>query len=380
MSPPTRFPLRDCRIRNFKAVRDSGLLRFGALTAFIGNNGSGKSSVIEALEALKTLVLDGADAAMRPWHGVEHAWNKAAQRTGARKGRTSAECPKGISVYVSGQSGNDRLRARVILEAEDEHFDRVTGHYLSTVVPGKLAEMPSLLRPDLSVEDPRLIQMVMGWQFLSLAPREMTEPRLKRRAGGRPVLARDGSNLAEYLQSIYDGGDEGRAAFGGIVDAMRAVLPYAEDLRPRVTTGVEKKVYLELAERGFRERLPSWLFSTGTVRILALLAVLRHPQPPSVLFVEEIENGLDPQTIHLLVEEIRAFVQSGTGQVVVTTHSPYLLDLLPLSSLILAERDAGGAPMFSRPADRASLAEWAKSFAPGKLYTMGGLSGGGASQ
>lgn len=368
MTPPTRLPLRECRIRNFKAVRDSGLLRLGPLTALIGNNGSGKSSVIEALEALKTLVLDGADAAMRPWHGVEHAWNKAAQRTGARKGRTSAECAKGISVYVSGRSGNDRLKARVVVEAEDEHVDRVTGHYWSAVVPGKMAEAPELLRPDLSVEDPRLIQMVMGWQFLSMVPHEMTEPRLKRRTGGRPILARDGSNLAQYLQDIFE---TDSAAFDSILEAMRAVLPYAEDLRPRVTAGVEKKVYLELAERGFRERLPSWLFSTGTVRILALLAILRNPQPPSVVFVEEIENGLDPRTLHLLVSEIASFVEAG-GQVVVTTHSPYLLDLLDLSQIIVVERGESGAPTFVRPS-AADLKHWTGTFAPGALYTMGAI-------
>ena len=50
--------------------------------------------------------------------------------------------------------------------------------------------------------------------------------------------------------------------------------------------------------------VPGWLLSTGTLRILALLACLRHPDPPPLLVVEEIENGLDPRTIHLLVEEI----------------------------------------------------------------------------
>lgn len=202
----------------------------------------------------------------------------------------------------------------------------------------------------------------------------MTEPQPKRRVSGRPVLARNGANIAEYIQYIYK---EDQAAFNGIIEAMKRVLPYAADIRPRITSGLEKKVYLELVESGMADKLPGWLFSTGTVRILALLATLRHPQPPSVVFVEEIENGLDPQTIQLLVEEIRYFVQSGTGQVVLTTHSPYLLDLLPLSSLIVVERGENGAPQFTRPADQEGLEAWAKSFAPGKLYTMGSLTRGG---
>ena len=38
--------LNAIRVRNFKAVGDSGLLKLGPLTAFIGNNGVGKSSLI----------------------------------------------------------------------------------------------------------------------------------------------------------------------------------------------------------------------------------------------------------------------------------------------------------------------------------------------
>jgi predicted ATPase len=92
-----------------------------------------------------------------------------------------------------------------------------------------------------------------------------------------------------------------------------------------------------------------------------------------LIVVEEIENGLDPRSIHLLVEEIRNAVLAGTTQVVLTTHSPYLLDLLKLDQLVLVARDEKGEPRFHRPASSERLAEWAKEFAPGRLYTMGSL-------
>jgi hypothetical protein len=61
-------------------------------------------------------------------------------------------------------------------------------------------------------------------------------------------------------------------------------------------------------------------------------------------------------------------------QVVLTTHSPYLLDLLKLDQLVLVARDeSSGEPRFHRPADDAGLAEWSRDFAPGRLYTMGSL-------
>ena len=90
--------------------------------------------------------------------------------------------------------------------------------------------------------------------------------------------------------------------------------------------------------------------------------------------MDEIENGLDPRTIGLLVSEIREAVEAGLTQVIATTHSPYLLDQLSLSHLVLVERDKTGAPRFSRPAEDAALRKWAKDFAPGSLYAMGTLS------
>jgi predicted ATPase len=365
-TPP--LPLRSCRIRNFKAVRDSGPLTFTPLTVFIGNNGCGKSSAIEALETLKTMVLEGVDAAMAPWHGFEHAWNKATYHRVSKANPFPGACAYPMGFYVSGRLGAGGFRAKLEVTARDENCDRLDARYVSAIAPAKFVSHPDHLTADFRVREQHMVEMVSGWQFLSMAPQEMTEPRLKRRAGDRPVLSRDGANVADYLQNIYESEP---GAFEGILDAMRSVLPYAEDIRPRVTSGIEKRVYLELTEHGFRAKLPSWLLSTGTVRILALLAVLRNPQPPSVLFVEEIENGLDPRTIHLLVREIASFIETG-GQVVITTHSPYLLDLLDLSQIIAVERSDSGAPTFVRPSVEA-LKQWSGSFAPGALYTMGAI-------
>ncbi len=124
-----------------------------------------------------------------------------------------------------------------------------------------------------------------------------------------------------------------------------------------------------------RVKIPGWLLSTGTLRILALLALLRHPNLPSLIIIEEIENGLDPRSVHLIVDEIRNAVEMGLTQVIVTTHSPYLLDLLSLSHIVFVER-VDGQPTFTRPADQESLQSWLNRFGPGKLYTMDKLSAG----
>ena len=76
-----RPPLRHLSVENFKAVCDSGRINFGWLTVLVGNNGSGKSSLIEGLETFRDVVLDGVDAAFERWHDFEHALNKTPRRS-----------------------------------------------------------------------------------------------------------------------------------------------------------------------------------------------------------------------------------------------------------------------------------------------------------
>ncbi len=121
-------------------------------------------------------------------------------------------------------------------------------------------------------------------------------------------------------------------------------------------------------------KIPGWLLSTGTLRILALLALLRHPEPPPLIIIEEIENGLDPSSVELIVNEIRDAVEEGRTQIIMTTHSPYLLDQkLLLDHIVLVER-IEDKPVFSRPGDNEYLQKWAERFSLGTLYTTSKLS------
>ena len=69
------------RLKNFKAVRDSGKIVFTPLTAFIGYNGSGKSRIVEGLSTFQAIVEDGIDKAMQQWRGFEYVWNQSVPHT-----------------------------------------------------------------------------------------------------------------------------------------------------------------------------------------------------------------------------------------------------------------------------------------------------------
>lgn len=402
----TDLALRSFRLQNFKAVQDSTSLAFTPLTVFIGNNGSGKSSIVEGLETYRTIVTDGLDAAANRWRGFENVRNRAAPHTpraaalthdqllggflsglpykrkdGARarmhetnpvgfvvRGRSQRAAfsssmlvnmsPGGNELFIQHESLS--ISGKVVMERDANGYR----YAASAVTPGdRLLDDVSVVR---GFRD--IAETIAQWQFVTLNPYTMGEPRPQRRTGGNIRLAEDGANVAEYLLDILN---RDSSTFNGIIETLQYVLPYASDLQPSLTSELERTVYLQLSERNFK--VPGWLLSTGTLRIVALLALLRHPTPPPLIVVEELENGLDPRTIHLIVEEIRNVVEHGISQVIVTTHSPYLLDLLALEDIVLVER-INGEPTFTRPAQQAELEDWSRKFGPGRLYTMSRLS------
>lgn len=381
MSKP-KLALRSFRLKNFKAVRDSGEIVFTPLTVLIGNNGSGKSSIIEGLETFQSIVLDGLDEAMAQWRGFEHIWNKAVTHKLNERG----ECPcysNPISFVLNGQTitkvsfhaemeinmgpgGNEIFIQREKLNFRN-HFT-ATRDWAGALNIKRNEEEELTLRGKGESSFKRWLMPISGeeWQFVTMIPQSMGSPRPQKRTGGQIALEKDGSNIAEYLQSIRK---MSQSAFDGIIDTLQFILPYAGDLQPALTSELERNVYLQLTEGKFK--VPGWLLSTGTMRLVALLALLRHPTPPPLIVIEEIENGLDPRTVHLIIDEIRDAVQSGKTQIIMTTHSPYLLNLLPIQTIVLVEREEDGKPVFWRPSDEEEVKEWGKKFAPGELYTTG---------
>ena len=324
-----------------------------------------KSSLIEGLETFQSIVLHGLDEAFLPWRGFEQVWNQAVPHLKKENqiGMLERQNPMALEIAGGWKEVSYRGAVEIGTDLKDGNQIVFTKEDVIPLVGSTLAGEPTS-----ELQSPLWRDLVHEWQFLSLEPRMMLEPKPETRTGREIRLARDGSNIAQYLQSIAD---KEPAVLEGIVETLKAVLPFVTDLRPAITKELQRNVYLRLYEQGIEEPLAGWLLSQGTLRIVALLAVLRHTTPPSVVFIEEVENGLDPRTIHLLVEEIRSFLQSG-GQIVATTHSPYLLDLLDLSHIVVVERSKSGAPTFTRPSRR-KLKGWADKFAPGRLYTMGSL-------
>jgi len=372
--------LTSIKVRHFKAVEDSGTLELGPLTAFVGYNGTGKSSVIEACEFFQTYALGGIEAALTPWFRFDHIlWQGAARQKDAH----SPFYNRPLEIQVSGKVEKHPWKAALEIGELAQAFGR---HEARAVVAKREYLKVGKLEKEYRLEErergrPCLGSQILSqqpavdfrdWLFLSLDPHEIGQPRRRPESKGDEPLLRTGANLADILKTFLARDAEG---FNAMIEALQYIVPYAANVRPDVTQDmVERRSLIQLTERFAADHalnLPGWVLSGGTLRLLALLAALRHPAGPSVLFIEELENGLDPRAIGFVVEEIRSAVMSGEKQVILTTHSPYLLDKLALEHIVAVERPDGGPPVFRRPSEEAELREWSAKFAPGSLYSMG---------
>lgn len=385
--------IKNIEVKNFKAI-ESAKVKLTPLTAFIGYNGMGKSSLLEALQMFKSIVTEGLDAAVRPWREFEHIYykGKKKKRKFAKDGIELQFAPMEFKVAFErnnapiisnarlGSSIGQELNSKGTLIFMEEwfkssHYEVIRNVNNERTVTFSNSNKPSTTEIPFNAIDqsvlsniPDLRKYVEGWQFLSLNTVNMGEPHSQKKTSGPIVLQKDGRNIAEFLHSIRDKDIE---VFNGILETLQYVLPYAKDLQPQITQELEKMVYLQLSEQDFK--LPGWMLSTGTLKILALLAVFRHPEPSPLIVIEELENGLDPRTIHLVITEIRNFIDNKKGQVLITSHSPYLLDQLHISQIVFVERKDEKVSL-SRPADNEEVLEWSKKFAPGQLYTQKGFS------
>jgi AAA15 family ATPase/GTPase len=112
------FFLNSISIENFKAVRKSGTVKLTPLTVFIGNNGSGKSSLIEGLETYQETVSRGLDAVIERWLGFEYVWNKRARHNRKYVGTEDGTYENPMVFVLKGRVFRGSFTARIEISAD----------------------------------------------------------------------------------------------------------------------------------------------------------------------------------------------------------------------------------------------------------------------
>jgi predicted ATPase len=363
-------------LKNFKSFEDAELT-LGPFTLLVGANATGKSNIRDAFRFLHGLSRGYSIAEIlgETWgEGGYREW--AGIRGGARELAFDSRSPCWLEVelIVDTPAGDDRVTYSlevvpdyvlrpphvVTEELSSDRFGSVVfsarNHPRVGYEEGKLAvelrrepngtpvslEFNStnpvlwhLAQPALLEETRQLVTVTpavelaakvlrsfASMQLLDLSPESMRIPSVP----GQPLGER-GENLSSALYGICRQPNR-----------QQVLVEWIRGLSPMEATGVEflpsadGRVLLALVEEG-HPPVSANSASDGTLRMLAVLAAFLTPGAARFCFIDELETGIHPTRLHLLLELVERIAKEKGIQVVATSHSPYLTSLLKEESL-----------------------------------------------
>ena len=226
------------------------------------------------------------------------------------------------------------------------------------------------MRNSLARKDAYLVSLatrieLFAMRLLELSPERMREPSLP----GASRLGDSGDKLPAVLEAIC--ADPKRKS---------VLLSWLHELTPMDVSNLEfpidlnGRVNLRIREAGGR-RVSAYSASDGTLRFLGILAALLNEDDRGLYFFEEIDNGIHPARLHLLLDLIERQTAKGKIQVVATTHSPDVLNLISdatFENAVVVYRDEDSADaIIRRVADLPNVRELRKTQGLGRLHTAG---------
>jgi len=386
--------IRRIQIDNFKSLDGFSLPPVGSeplanFTCLIGANGSGKTTVLQAIDFLAQLVKGRLSEWLR-----ERGWSSdellsqldAAEgecitiSTGIKMGSTfpiqwkcKYHCAKDSIIEESIWENNHcLLQARLGIvsftlsksqELRENSGLRYSGSALSILADEDIHPSLSLLKQLFS-------NYVANFELVSTF-------NLKQASFPSPEIGPRGENLAGFVHQISEGIRE------RIYTKIKDFFPDGR----AIIRKLEKNdlVKLSLLEKYMRFLLPdgsatsdgisSRHFSDGFARILAIVTQIESSAVPGtvnapdrILLLDEIENGIHPETMSKLVQ----YLANAPIQVIATTHSPlilnYLTDEQAEKSVILLYRNSEGRSRSCRYFDLPSAKKKLGILGPGEVY------------
>jgi predicted ATPase len=369
-------------------------LDLGGLTVLIGENGSGKSSVIEAFELLRRLTnneftsnynhIHGGDglllrqgsqeirllvelSQLGSWQATYEVWfSKVGVRYEAI--RVCAEDSTWIrpvnrslnELEVFSLSGDSGFR-ELISAYESAINQRASGH------PDQIVRDVIDAIRHIDVHLP--FDTIAHWAAKSQGSR-VPPMRDSVTIAPAPKLDRFGSNLPCVYHQLQN--ESSREQWDYTMELVRMGLgEWVESVNTRSDPG-GGRIALSVKPRHTDTQIPAASLSDGQLAYLAFVALTQLPTERSVLCFDEIELHLHPKMLSQVLYLLEVVAEK--VPVVVTTHSRRLLDLLsnPASSVAILDFDSQRWRTELRRFDAEALSAWLKDYEGlGKILDAG---------
>lgn len=324
----TRLILK--RFRSFP----SEVVEFGNPTFLVGRNGAGKSNFADLFSFVSEAMSLPLQAVFDRRGGISTVRNRSAAR--------SAPPNLGIRLQLGALNGQIRkasfafeIRAlpnygfEIIREQCDIHmgddkivwYDRKGSTFTTNADGLKPALEPVALSLPVVGGDRRfapVLRALSAMRVYSIEPgrlREMQDP------DSGVILKPDGSNAASVLQELERNAPESLTT---VKELLATIVPNTDSVRSKKHGNKLSLEFTQEWARGNQVRFEAFNMSDGTLRVLGLLMAVFQVPSPSLIVIEEPEATIHPGALGSILDLIRH--ASRNMQVIVTTHSPELLD------------------------------------------------------
>jgi predicted ATPase len=373
------------QVRNYKALQDVSL-NLSPIHLLIGPNDSGKTSILEAVGAMcRSVDRPLKDAFEGSWEGRELVWQGASEPHITLRADVEDETGQfayELEIRFSTTKHNTKIVRETFTTAGASIELPSRDHGSSAVARSLSGE--SFGNSDVAAAVGRIAEAVRGVQYFRWVPRMLALPAAPD-ASRAFKMDSTGFGLARCLDDIlgYD-----RRNFTALEESFRRIFPGVETIRlkqesafrstaspqvsvPVLQTADGKGIYVK-----FRDQpadVPARQLSDGVLLVLAYLAILHLPEPPRVVLVEEPENGIHPARLGEVLNVLRSLVtQQAQTQLLLTTHSPYVVDLFSPDEVTLCVKQPGGAISARTLSESETVRSQIDVFTLGEIWTSEG--------
>lgn len=384
-------PLRSVSAKGFRSLADVKV-QFGDFSVLIGPNGSGKTNLLRVL----SFVRDTARFDVRQAIELAGGFNRVLRQDGK-----ASQVELGITARVTDNSSLQAADSYMLtlesLQAglsrkEQLQYKRLPGRgrRLTIKAQGREVDVQGNQKRStlqLSSDDVSALGMLakidnedLGpgphqfFDFLSriryLDP-QVHEARQSSRLASTQ-LNDQASNLSAALYTIRSDDPD---AFEAVKRDVRLCLPGLEEIEFESIGGAATSVVVRIKERGLTKTTELADASFGTVRALALIVALVERNPPPLTVIEEVDHGLHPYALDVLVDRMRE--ASERTQIIVASHSPTLVNRLKPEEIIVCGRDAETGESIIPATSQAQIASALEdgTWKAGELWFSGLLGG-----
>lgn len=347
-------------IDNYKSIRHAEI-DLCPINILIGENGAGKSNFISFFELIKALYDQRLGNYMLSNNGISSQ---------LYNGRKASAWMGGTIDYNNTHAFLFRLRPGI----GEKAFIEKTGDYFNpNEDKGKSYENRNFTTWDKDVEESGissasycraqyirdLLQSFVVYHFHDTGK---TSPmRQPCETGDDTALRCDASNLAAVLYRLQQTEEK---IFALIEGTVRSVAPYFKRFNLKPGRINPNQIKLEWEEKDSDMYLDSHALSDGTLRFIALTALLLQKQLPETIIIDEPELGLHPAAITKLAAMIKK--ASLKTQIIIATQSVELINNFPIEDLIVVGREERQSTFHKYTAEELNI--WLEEYSVGELW------------